>query len=179
MGFENITNLKEPTIRRANLSDIKSIARVHVNCWCETYKNILPQSYLESLKYHDRAQMWAKHLPRKDKKAATLVLTGIDGDVVGFCDFGPAREHEHGISGEIYSIYILEKYQSQGWGRKFITLASNFFRECGINSFYLWVLDENTNREFYLHLGGKYLKSQDIEIGGKVLRESLIYFDEA
>lgn len=177
METENLLPLKDPVIRRATLSDIKSIARVHVDCWCETYHNILPQSYLESLKYNDRAQMWARHLPRKDKKSATYVLTGYDGDVVGFCDFGPAREHEHGIKGEIYAIYILQKFQKKGWGKKLFFVVRSLFLKNKISSFYLWVLSDNENRNFYLHMGGEYLKSQNIEIGGVSLKEDLIHFD--
>lgn len=177
MESENLLPFKAPTIRRATLNDVKSIARVHVDCWCEGYHNILSQSYLESLKYNDRALMWSRHLPRKDKKSATYVLTGHDGDVVGFCDFGPAREHEHGFKGEIYAIYILQKFQKQGWGKKFFFVVRSFFLKNKISSFYLWVLSENENRNFYLHMGGEYLKSQYIEIGGVNLKEDLIFFN--
>lgn len=176
MGSENLLTCKSPIIRRATLSDIASIARVHVDSWCETYKNIIPQSYLESLKYVDRAQMWAKHIPRKDKKAGTFVVTGSDGDVVGFCDFGPAREHEHGIGGEIYALYLIERYQKQGLGKALFEATINSFVKFGHRSFYLWVLADNKTRDFYLHMGGEYLKSQIVEIGGIHLKEDLIVF---
>ena len=40
-------------IRRANINDAKDIVRVNVMGWKNTYKNIFPQTFLDSLDPED------------------------------------------------------------------------------------------------------------------------------
>ncbi|EQC44727.1 GNAT family N-acetyltransferase [Bacteriovorax sp. Seq25_V] len=164
-------------IRQATFEDIISLARVHVDSWWETYKNIVSESYLYSLKYSDRAQMWARFIPRKEKKSGTFVITGSDGDVIGFCDYGIAREHEHGIEGEVYALYLLKKYHGQGIGKALLDAVKSEFKKHGIKAFYVCVLAANPFRDFYLRQGGEFIKSQMIEVGDRTLQEDLICFE--
>ncbi|WP_339225713.1 hypothetical protein NYE80_30300 [Paenibacillus sp. FSL H7-0357] len=36
-------------IRESKISDAKGIAKVHVDCWRTTYRNIMPDEFLEKL----------------------------------------------------------------------------------------------------------------------------------
>lgn len=170
----NIT--PEFKIRNATVEDVKDIARVHVDCWCESYKDILPQIFLESLKYTDREKMWERIIPRSLKCSGTLVVEDSSGDIVGFCDYGRAREHEHGHQGEIYALYLKKKAQGRGIGRKLIEMVRQEFKANSISSFYLWVLKANQTRNFYIHMNGICQKSQVCEIGGTGQEEELFYF---
>lgn len=167
---------KTSLIREVELKDLKSLARVHVDCWCETYKGIVPDSYLDSLKYTDRQIMWEKLLPRRPEHGATFVIEE-SGDIVGFADCGPAREHEHGFSGELYAIYLLKRSQGNGYGKELLESVKTVFKKLGHDSFYLWVLRDNPTKEFYEKSGGVYLKSQPIDIGGTELIEDLYYWE--
>ncbi len=168
---------KTSLIRLVEQQDIKSLARVHVDCWCETYRGIVPEEYLHSLKYRDRQAMWEKLLPRRVRSGATYVVIGEEDDVVGFADCGPAREHEHGISGELYAIYLLKRYQGRGLGLELFESIKRSFAKLGHDSFYLWVLRDNPTKRFYEKVGGKYLKSQPVDIGGVELIEDLYYWE--
>jgi len=168
---------KTSLIRNVELGDLKSLARVHVDCWCETYSGIVPEAYLDSLKYTDRQVMWEKLLPRRPEHGATFVIEGSEGDIIGFADCGPAREHEHGFSGELYAIYLLSRYQGNGHGRDLIYKVMETFKNLGHDSFYLWVLRDNPTKNFYEKVGGTYLKSQPIDIGGVELIEDLYYWE--
>lgn len=165
------------SIRHVTVSDIKSLARVHVDSWCETYQDIIPKVYLESLKYTDKQSMWEKLIPRRPENGGTLVVLDDEANVIGFCDFGPAREHEHGIKGEIYAIYLLKRFQGKGYGRALINAVKEEFSKRRITDFYLWVLKDNPTKEFYKHLGGEYIKSAAIEVGGTELVEELYLFE--
>lgn len=168
---------KASLIREVELKDIKDLARVHVDCWCETYQGIIPNTYLESLKYTDRQVMWEKLIPRRPELGATFVVEDTNGDVVGFADCGPAREHEHGFAGELYAIYLLKRFQGNGHGKELIEKVKETFKRLGHDSFYLWVLKDNPTKKFYEKAGGIYLKSQPIDIGGKELIEDLFYWE--
>ena len=51
-------------IREANLDDAKGIAKVHVDSWRTTYKNIIPDEYLNNLSYEKREQLWTNNIPK-------------------------------------------------------------------------------------------------------------------
>lgn len=164
-------------IQFAQFNDIKDIARVHVNSWCETYVDIVDKTYLEAQKYTDRERMWEMLIPRKKGHGGTLVIKDSHGEVVGFCDFGPAREHEHGFDSEIYAIYLLKKVQKQGLGRDLLNKTIEVLKLQGFKSMYLWVLKDNPTKLFYERLGGEYLKSTIVNIGGQDLSEDLYFWD--
>lgn len=164
-------------IRYATSADVKSLARVHVDSWWETYKNIIPESFLHTLKYTDRQHMWEKLIPRRVEQGCTLIVPDENDDVVGFADIGPAREHEHGLEGEVYAIYLLRRYHGSGIGRRLFELIIEEFKKRRINSFYLWVLKDNPTKGFYEKLGGRYLKSQPIDIGGDEFIEDLYFWE--
>ncbi len=164
-------------IRQATFEDIISLSRVHVDSWWETYKNIVSESYLYSLKYSEQAQKWARYIPRSVKKSGTLVCVGTDGDVIGFCDYGIAREHEHGIECEIYSLCVLRRYHGHGIGKALLNSVKKKFLSLGVKSFYICILSENPCRDFYFKQGGEFMKAQHIEVGDRVLKEDLIYFE--
>ena len=166
------------TIREIHNEDIKSLARVHVDCWWETYRNIISESYLQNLKYTDRQEMWEKLIPRRPEDGGTLVVfSEEENDVVGFCDFGKAREHEHGFGGEVYALYLLRRYQGNGIGRKLLERVKEEFKKRRVDSFYLWVLKDNPTKGFYEKVGGKFLKSQPLEMDECEHIEELFYWD--
>ncbi len=160
-------------IQAAQFTDIKEIARVHVNSWCETYASILPQSYLESLKYTDKEQVWERFIPRRKGMGGTLVAKNQDGEVVGFCDFGPAREHEHGFDSEIYALYLLKDYQGLGVGKNLLTQSFEKLKCQEYKSAYLWVLKDNPCKDFYIKSGGEYQRDTTIQIGEESYQEEL------
>jgi len=41
-------------IRKANLTDAKGVAKVQVDSWKTTYKNIVPDEYLNKMTYESR-----------------------------------------------------------------------------------------------------------------------------
>jgi hypothetical protein len=43
-------------IRKATPNDARNIAKVQVNSWRTTYKNIVPDEFLENMGYKDREQ---------------------------------------------------------------------------------------------------------------------------
>ncbi|MXY45544.1 MAG: GNAT family N-acetyltransferase, partial [Chloroflexi bacterium] len=46
-----------------------------------------------------------------------------DGAIVGFAHAGPEREGETGYDAELYAIYLLQRHQSRGVGRR-LTIAA-------------------------------------------------------
>ncbi len=50
---------KSFTIISATKEDISGIAKTHVDTWRTTYKSIVPDSYLNSLTYEEKENVWS------------------------------------------------------------------------------------------------------------------------
>lgn len=155
-------------IRKALLSDVREIARVHVDCWKTTYTNIIPNEYIRKLTYEKREKLWEQVIPNGN----VFVAEDDNGQVIGFADGGIERTGEYkDYKGEMYSIYILKNYQGQGVGRQLIHAVVCELIELGLHSMIVWVLKDNTSCHFYEKMGGKTVASKTIDFSGKKLME--------
>ena len=155
-------------IRKALASDAKAIAKVHVDSWKTTYRNIVPDSYLDGLTYEAREQLWNENL----KQCTVFVAETETGEVIGFADCGNERSGDYpGIEGEVYAIYILEAYQEQSIGKRLMQAVSKELLDKDIHSMLVWVLKENLSSGFYEKLGGKVIDEKYITIAGKQIPE--------
>lgn len=155
-------------IRKATFSDARGIAQVHVDSWITTYRGIIPDEYLNQLTYDAREQLWKKNL----EKCEVFVAEDEKGSIIGFADNGKERTGKYNkLEGEVYSIYILQGYQSHGIGRLLLIEAVNGLLNKGMNSMLIWVLKDNRSCGFYEKMGGKVVDSKQIEISGKSLIE--------
>lgn len=159
-------------IRRATISDAEGIAKVHVDSWRTTYKNIIPDSFLAKLSYEQRTEVWKRNIAQKGNYV--FVVESPTGEIVGFADCGKRKENLIPNSGDLTSIYLLEQYQGQGIGKKLMKQLFLQFQELGYDTVFVEVLEDNKTRYFYEAFGAKFLKSETIKMGGKEL-ELLIY----
>ena len=158
-------------IREATVSDGPSIARVHIDSTRTAYRGVVPDEYLAALDYDQRSLGWSKILG--DTKNLTRMFVADDDvqGLVGFASGGPERQSNAEYDGEIYAIYLLEAHQRKAVGRQLVAALANRLQSEGMNSMLVWALLENPAHQFYETLSGSFVTEQDIEIGGKTLRE--------
>ncbi|USK45808.1 GNAT family N-acetyltransferase [Cytobacillus oceanisediminis] len=158
-------------IRKAVLNDAKGIAKVHVDSWRTTYKNIIPDEFLNNLSYQRREELWINNIP----KGNVFVAENDKGEIVGFSSGGIERSGKYKeYQGELSSIYILKEFQGQGIGKALTNPVIRELEKLGINSMLVFVLEENDSRLFYEKIGGKIIDTVEVEIAGKKLKE-LVY----
>lgn len=158
-------------IRKAVLNDAKGIAKVHVDSWRTTYKNIIPDEFLNNLSYQRREELWINNIP----KGNVFVAENDKGEIVGFSSGGIERSGKYKeYQGELSSIYILKEFQGQGIGKALTNPVIRELEKLGINSMLVFVLEENGSRLFYEKIGGKIIDTVEVEIAGKKLKE-LVY----
>lgn len=161
-------------IRTASPDDVYKIAGVHVNCWRTTYRGIVPDEKLDAISYEKSAERWKNYfMVDPSDKTNTILLLDHDDETVGFCAGGKVRKTSkriEGYDGEIKAVYILKEHQGMGYGKKFISIFEEIFQKNGIFSYIIWVLKDNSSKEFYKKLGGKLLTTKTYEIGGKKLK---------
>ncbi|WP_078427051.1 GNAT family N-acetyltransferase [Alkalihalobacterium alkalinitrilicum] len=160
-------------VRLAEMKDVNVIAEVHVQSWKTTYKGIVSDSYLSSLRVEDRKEMWNRVLSTKNHPTVVIVIEE-DGEVFGFAAVGKEGTGKFaGIDGELYAIYLFETHQRKGGGKQLVAKAARVLKKQGYQSMLVWVLEDNPYKRFYHEvLQGVYLESENIEIAGEEFQES-------
>ncbi len=156
-------------IKRADINYARGIAKVQVDSWKTTYKNIVPDDYLIKMSYESREQKWKDIL---SNGGIVFVAENGAGEIVGFSSCGPQRDNKYSqYGGELYAIYILKDYQRSGLGKLLVTPIINEFLDQGIFTMTVVVLKDNNSRLFYEALGAKKIDTIDTEISGRRLSE--------
>jgi GNAT superfamily N-acetyltransferase len=164
------------TIRPATLADCNAIAHVHVQSWRSTYKGIIPGDHLAGLDEVQQAQ-------RREKYIATpgtfhFVAEAVNAGIIGFINGGPERSRDPHYDAEIYAVYLLANHQRRGLGAALVCAMASQLLEKGFSRLLIWVLTQNPSRSFYEKIGGKYLRTQPITIGGITLQEAAYGWDD-
>jgi len=159
-------------IRRAIIDDAKDIAKVHVDSWRSTYKNIIPDEFLDNLSYNKREDLWNRNISKKGNYV--FVVLNNDEEIVGFADCGRRESNNIDNTGNLTSIYLLEEYQGKGVGKLLLKQIFLQFEELGYNRVFVEVLEDNKTRYFYEYYGAILFKSEKITIADKELK-LLIY----
>lgn len=153
-------------VRRARVADAAPIAQVHVQSWRESYRGLVPESYLEQLSVAAHERQW-----RRSFAAGTWAFVAEwEQRVVGFASGGLSRAHRD-ISGELHLLYVLRARHRHGIGRALFDACHYELARCGHRGMLVWVLADNSARRFYERLGGEPAGESSVSIAGAKLRE--------
>ncbi len=158
-------------VREATIADAEAIGRVHVQSWVESYRGILPDVFMDQVAQENREPMWRRWLTEHAAQNFVYVAEDSAGEVVGFASAGAEREKTTGYDGELYALYLLQRCQKKGLGRKLVQAVAQRLLAEGFHSMLVWVLADNPTRHFYAYLGGVLVAEKRIEIGGADLAE--------
>ena len=155
------------TIRTLQPTDDRRIVgKIYEDSWKYTYKEILPQEYLDSLS----AEQWAHKLDNPNRYSLVVEL---DGKIIGTASYGESRDVEYIGQGEIYSIYLLPRYMGKSYGKQLINAVIDQLQILDYKNIFLWVVENNLGaRRFYEKVGfTRSGKIKEVEMGGKTVTE--------
>ena len=159
-------------IRKAVAADAAEIAAVGIVCWNETFRGIVPDSYLDKMDLAERIQWTETYLQDPNVDFYTVVAEQ-DGAVVGYAAGGPSRSWDTAVyQGELYTLYLLRKVHRQGIGRKLVQAVAKGLTERGYKNMLVGVLRDNPARAFYERLGATYLREGVFIIDGVEITET-------
>lgn len=164
----------EYVIRKRKLDDIKDIEHVTTVSWNETYTGLIDQSYLDDIRLNEKKRVEKNSLEFDPLNNNCLVLE-VDGKVVGFIMYGISDDNAFDKCGEVYSLYILSEYKGNGFGRKLVDEAKKKLKKLGFDKMLISCLKQNPSNNFYIHIGGKYIKDKIYK--RLQLPENVYYFD--
>ena len=159
-------------IRQAKAEDAAGIAKVHVDSWRSTYKDIMPAEFLRSLSYGKRTDLWKNNIAVKEDYVVVAVTD--EGTILGFGTASKRATNTVEKSGDLTSIYLLEEYKGQGIGKMLLKELFLHFKQLDYERIFVEVLEANETKYFYEYYGAELIKTVDIKIEGNILKE-LIY----
>jgi L-amino acid N-acyltransferase YncA len=140
------------TIRLARPEDGDTVATIRVESWRATYGGIVPAGYLETMDA-DRDQWCAVAAGKRE--GVELLVCEVDGSVVGFACYGPARPPAFDFTGELYATYFRPSAVGKGFGTATMEMALRGIARLGYRDAILWVLEGNLRaRRFYERISG-------------------------
>ena len=139
-------------IRRAEPKDASAIADVHNSSWSGAYAGIIPHRALTGMLARRGSEWWANAI----RRATSILVVEMGGDIVGYATFGRNRVRELGQQGEIYELYIAPEYQGIGLGTRLFSSARDALVRHGLEGLVVWALEDNGGATaFYEGLGGR------------------------
>lgn len=154
-------------IRRAVIEDAKGISIVQVDTWKTTYKNLVPDAFLNQMTYESREPIWKDIISTQ----SVYVAETNDKQIIGYSNGGKEKSGKYPeYLGELYGIYILKAYQKKGLGRELLKAVVKDLLANDIRSMTVMVFEENQSQLFYKALGGVKIDKDELEISEEKLK---------
>src|SRR6478752_1334526 len=94
-------------IRPARVQDVRQMARVHVRCWQETYRGIMPDAVLDDPGFPAaRERMWTDVLTGKRYRQNRVAVAERDGELAGIAMSGPPEDATSAWTRQLYVLYV-------------------------------------------------------------------------
>lgn len=152
--------------RLANVFDCPDVAKVHVRSWRESFAGIVPQAFLDKMSVEKRTRAFAERFSTGSYRM--YVAEDEAHGIMGFVDFGPARDEVEGYEAELYAIYLLPEFQGRGVGAGLFRLAVRDLIQEGANTMYLLALEVSPYKSFYVKMGGRVMERRQKELEGEM-----------
>lgn len=164
--------LNKLNIRKADKADAKRLGQIHFNSYQETYRDIMPFSYLSKITQVKMAEKFTKLLNENNEDIGVF---SINKNIIGFVSFGKDRENLN--EGEVISIYLDPLYCGQNFGATLMQYSIDKLKLKGYSIINLWVLEKNIKAiDFYLKFGFVITNKRQIKIDNELLDEIKMTF---
>ena len=105
-------------VRPARVQDIRQMARVHVRCWQETYRGLMPDAVLDDPGFPAaRERMWTDVLTGERYRQNRVAVAERDGELVGIAMSGPPEDAAAAWMRQLYVLYVYAADHGTGAGR--------------------------------------------------------------
>jgi L-amino acid N-acyltransferase YncA len=138
------------TVRPARVGDAVEMARVHVRCWREAYRGLMPASVLDDPGLPAaRERLWVAALTEERYRAYRTAVAERAGEVVGIALSGPPPEAGAAWARQLYVLYVAAAEHGSGAGRALLRAVVE-----PTESAVLWVADPNPRAQAFYRKHG-------------------------
>lgn len=129
--------------RPLELAEIDAFTEFHVQCWKESYRDIMTEQFIEGLNFVGRSRWMADGI--KDGSVCMLVAE-IEGSFIGYIALTPPysdKDKERGRVVEMLGLYILPAYWGTGLAQALFDKAVEAIGGQPYEELTLWVIAAN------------------------------------
>jgi GNAT superfamily N-acetyltransferase len=154
-------------VRPAAVDDVTQLARVHVRCWQETYRGLMPDAVLDDPGAPAaRERMWTDVLTSERYRDHRAAVAERDGELTGIAMSGPSQEDTAGWTRQLYVLYVCAADHGTGAGRALLEAVTDPAEPTA-----LWVADPNPRAQaFYRKHGYRPDGTDKVEAGVREIR---------
>ncbi|MGL5651776.1 MAG: GNAT family N-acetyltransferase [Paraclostridium sp.] len=158
-------------VREYKKEDLDSVVKVHIDTWNSAYREIVPEECLLNRTYKKQKEKWSSRLfNNTDTREFMFVAENDKGEIVGFAS-AIVNDTEEKFDSTLYTLYIIEEYQTKGFGKVLIKSIASKLNDLGAKSMVLYAFELNKACKFYEHLGGVQGDKNIVNISDKDLVE--------
>jgi ribosomal protein S18 acetylase RimI-like enzyme len=160
------------TFPRLGLSDASEIARVHFESWRATYRDVLPDSYIDGAMRDDIAKVWANWTAEKLVVGAT-----VNGALVGIATYDMGMDQA--VPAYLDNFHVLPDHHGTGLASELFVAGVDAIASEGACALWLTVLDTNARaRAFYAKMYGQEGVPKDDEMLGYAVRAVPVHWTD-
>ena len=166
-------------IRKVNINNIDDYTRVNIQAWCESYKDIIDPDFIKELR--EKVDFYIEKNKEKilnNEGSKDKYVLYYNNEPVGISTICHSRLEDYPNSGELGSIYFLDKVKGMGLGKILFEFQVDNLRKLGYKDMIIGCLKDNLHANgFYKHMGAKLVKERTITIGKQDLPENIYYME--
>jgi GNAT superfamily N-acetyltransferase len=173
-GLSSAETYGPAVFRRADLSDARRLADLHIRMLLLSYRGTDPTEWAEDLRQQliERESLWQERLSRRPDDIVHVAEVSPAG-LVGFALGGAAREPNLGYGGELTSLYLLPEHRRRGIGRELLRRLARSLLQGGFRGMMVRVLSADPTRVFYEKLGARVVGTRIVMLGERDLEETV------
>ena len=171
-AIEKLEEKENYIIRYNVIEDQSQMAKIKIDVWNETYKNIIDDEYLKKLDLKKQTQ---KYFRSFDEYKDRVLVAVKDNEILGYSCFD-AKTNSIKYDSELVSLYI--KDRNRGIGTALFKETTKELLSKNKKNMIVWCIKENKKAiNFYKKLGGVITEERKAKIGDKYYDEYGFFFD--
>jgi L-amino acid N-acyltransferase YncA len=134
-----------PIVRPAQIQDVPQMARVHVQCWQETYRGLMADAVLDDPGFPAaRERMWTAVLSDERYRQLRAAVAERDGGLIGIAMSGQPEEDLAAWAWQLYVLYVCAADHGTGAGPALLEAVIDPEESAA-----LWVADPNPRAQAF------------------------------
>jgi ribosomal protein S18 acetylase RimI-like enzyme len=132
-------------VRPARVQDVRQVARVHVRCWQETYRGLMPDAVLDDPGFPAaRERMWTDVLTSGRYRQNRVAVAELDDELAGIAMSGPPEDATAAWMRQLYVLCVYAADHGTGAERALLEAVID-----SAEAATLWVADPNPRAQAF------------------------------